>query len=287
MRWGERKVKKQLEYSEFSFGYAFTENLIRSSATGPSTAPRFPNLVEEGGLGYDVKIDDGGVPLFFQYKLPERMVRASAAEISRHRLGVQGLPIPFFRMYLTRRESSRQHELLVELERKYADSVFYAAPFIVGRRAFDDAYAQASVHLESALFSPMEIGNLPPQGQHVVAYHPELDVGWLCSEPTRIDTHRVGMVNERRVRALKEGPRRQRVADVAREVTENVLSLRSGELDGVSASVRDRVRERRARGAADAPQTEEAEFAAEELSVARELARVGLGVEFVLAQSRD
>ena len=63
------------------------------------------------------------------------------------------------------------------------------------------------------------------------------------------------------------------MADVAREVTENVLSLRGGELDGVSAIVRGRVRERRARGAVDAPQTEEAEFATEELSVAREIAR--------------
>ena len=107
-------MKKQLEYSEFSFGYPFTENLVRSSTSGPSSAPCFPNLVEEGGLGYDVKIEDGGVPFFFQYKLPERMVRASAAEISKHELDLQGLPIPFFRMYLMNKESSRQHELLVD-----------------------------------------------------------------------------------------------------------------------------------------------------------------------------
>ena len=75
-------MKKQLEYSEFSFGYAFTENLIRSSATGPSSAPRFPDLVEGGGLGYDVEIDDGRVPVFFQHKLPERMVRSTASETS-------------------------------------------------------------------------------------------------------------------------------------------------------------------------------------------------------------
>lgn len=279
-------MKKQLEYSEFSFGYAFTENLIRSSATGPSIAPRFPNLVEEGGLGYDVKIDDGGVPLFFQYKLPERMVRASAAEISKHGLDVQGLRIPFFRMYLMKQELSRQHELLVELEKKYASSVFYAAPFMVGRREFDQAYAKAQVPLQSALFSPVEIGSLPWGEQHVVAYHPELHFGWLCSEPRRIGTHRIGLVSQERNRALKEGPER-RVADVAREVTESVLSLRSGELDGLPEIARRRVRELRARRGLDAPEREEADLAAEELSVARELARVGLGVEFVLAQSRD
>lgn len=278
------KVRKQLEYSEFSFGYAFTENLIRSSATGPSTAPRFPNLVEEGGLGYDVEIDDGGVPMFFQYKLPERMVRATAREIREHELDKGGLPVPFFRMYL-KKESSRQHELLIKLEEKHAGSVFYAAPFIVGRTAFDHAYAGASVHLQSALFSPSEIGSLPEGEQHVVAYHPDLSWGWLCSEPVRIATRRMDSVNAERDRVLKEAPKR-RVVDVAREVSESVLSLRPGELDGLAEIVRDRARQRRLQVALDRADAGEAAVAAEELLVARELARVGLGVEFVLAQSR-
>lgn len=278
-------MRKQLEYSEFTFGYAFTENLIRSSATGPSSAPRFPNLVEEGGLGYDVKIDDGGVPVFFQYKLPERMVLHTAREISKYELDKEGLPVPFFRMYLMKKESSRQHELLIELEKKHAGSVFYAAPFIVGRTAFDHAYAGASVHLQSALFSPREIGSLPAGERHVVAYHQDLSCGWLCSEPARIAIHRMDSVNAERDRVLKEAPKR-RVADVAREVTESVLALRPRELDGLVGIVRDRVRQRGLQGALDRADAEEAVAAAEELLVARELARVGLGVEFVLAQSR-
>ncbi len=42
-------------YTEFSFGYAFTESLIRGSATAPSGTPVFPNLVQEASLGYDVR----------------------------------------------------------------------------------------------------------------------------------------------------------------------------------------------------------------------------------------
>ena len=277
-------MKKQLEYSEFSFGYAFTENLIRSSTSGPTSAPRFPNLVEEGRLGYDVEIDDGGVPVFFQYKLPERMVRPTAGEIWKHELDKEGLRVPFFRMYLMKKESSRQHELLIELEKKHAGSVFYAAPYIVGRTAFDQAYAGASVHLQSVLFSPGEIGSLPGGERHVVAYHPDLSWGWLCSEPQRVGTHRIDLVNEERGRLLKEAPKR-RVADVAREIGESVLSLRPGELDGVAGAVRNRVRQRRLQSGADRVDAEEAAVAVEELLVARELARVGLGVEFVLAQS--
>ena len=60
----------KLGYSEFSFGYAFTENLIRSSPLSPSGAPVFPNLVQEADLGYDVRIDLPGLPWFFQYNLP-------------------------------------------------------------------------------------------------------------------------------------------------------------------------------------------------------------------------
>lgn len=275
-------MRKQLEYSEFSFGYAFTENLIRSSATGPSSAPRFPNLVEEGRLGYDVKIDDGGVPIFFQYKLPERMLRATAGEIWNHQLDQQGLPIPFFRMYLMKKESSQQHERLIDLEEEYG-KVFYAAPFIVGQTAFDQAYSVAAVHLQSALFSPGEIGSLPSGGQHVVAYHPALSWGWVCSEPMRIATHRMESVFGEGDRALNELPKRH-VVDIARDVTASVTSLRRGELDGIAALVRRRVQERRARSASG---PEEEDLAVEELLVARELARVGLGVDFLLAQSRD
>jgi hypothetical protein len=54
-----------LGYSEFSFGYAFTENLIRSSTAAPTGAPIFPNLVQEAQLGYDVQIKLPGLPLFF------------------------------------------------------------------------------------------------------------------------------------------------------------------------------------------------------------------------------
>ena len=71
----------KLNYTEFSFGYAFTKNLIRSSSTTRSGAPVFPNLIQEGQLGYDVRIDLPGRPMYFQYKLPELMVRETPVKI--------------------------------------------------------------------------------------------------------------------------------------------------------------------------------------------------------------
>jgi hypothetical protein len=70
-------------YTEFSYGYAFTENLIRSHPTGAMGAPVFPNLVQEAKLGYDVQIQLPAVPLFFQFKLPDRMEKGTAFQVSR------------------------------------------------------------------------------------------------------------------------------------------------------------------------------------------------------------
>ena len=101
----------KLGFTEFSYGYAFTENLIRSSASGPASAPVFPNLVQEAKLGYDVRIDMPGSPLFFQFKLPELMVRDTAREIAQ--LGLAGLSTPFFRLPLMRSDISDQHAHLL------------------------------------------------------------------------------------------------------------------------------------------------------------------------------
>lgn len=62
-------------FSEFSYGYAVTEDIVRSS--GPlKAAPAFPSLQEEGSRGgFDVKLDLPASPLFLQFKLSDCMVR--------------------------------------------------------------------------------------------------------------------------------------------------------------------------------------------------------------------
>jgi hypothetical protein len=174
----------KLGYTEFSFGYAFTENLIRSSRNAPTGAPTFPNLVQEAQLAYDVRIDLPGVPLFFQYKLPELMKRRNAAEIAKHQF--PGLSVPFFRMPLMRRDLSDQHKLLMKLEKQFPKTVLYAAPALTDLGQFNKAYNTANVHLSSVLFSPADIGPLPDDKQHNVAYRNGLPYAWLCSEPKRI-----------------------------------------------------------------------------------------------------
>jgi hypothetical protein len=52
-------------------------------------APIFPNLAQEASVGYDVHINLPGLPLFFQYELPELMTRKSAREISKYQSTVR------------------------------------------------------------------------------------------------------------------------------------------------------------------------------------------------------
>ena len=56
--------------SEFSYGYALTNELINLHGIGTSTGPVCPSLYDEGksGGGWDVKLNSGGVPLFLQFK---------------------------------------------------------------------------------------------------------------------------------------------------------------------------------------------------------------------------
>src|SRR5262249_10714370 len=113
------------DLSEFSYGFALTHELV--GRIGPlRAAPIFPSLLEEGkaGGGYDVNLNAPGFPLYLQFKRADCMTRSSAREIAQF-----GLPLnlPYYRMKVTERKRSAQHELLLELD-DGNNQVFYASP---------------------------------------------------------------------------------------------------------------------------------------------------------------
>ena len=73
----------------------------------------------------------------------------------------------------------------MELEDTHPDAVLYATPAIHKLARFNAAYQAADVPRESFLFSPREIGPLPDNLPHSVAYHEGLDYGWFCSKMPR------------------------------------------------------------------------------------------------------
>ncbi len=272
----------RLGYTEFSFGYAFTENLIRSSVTGPKAAPVFPNLAQEAYKGYDVRIDLPGLPLFFQYKLPELMKRNTAFEIKTYNL--TGLKIPFFRMPLMPASLSKQHELLIKLEKKYPQTVLYASPGMPDRRAFNRAYTKGDVHRKSVFFSPGDIGTLPDGKPHSIAYCDSLAFAWMCSDPKEIRAMTFEQM-EHQVQSLFESPRFRALRTTAPELREAVRSMVSNPMREAEGSIAEQIRARVTAPRSDV--SREREQPIEDILVAREMARIDLGVELVVAQPRS
>lgn len=168
------------DVSEFSYGYALTEELIHQSGLPITAAPLFPSLIAEGqsGGGYDVHLPFVGFPLFLQFKLSYCMVKRSAHECQ------IGLFKPnFYRMHLRPLKHSQQHDLLLDLEGK-GYPVYYAAPHFHLPEELNDAYMKGQVVNRSVFFKPSDIGALPDQNEHHVSFkagHP----AYLFSEPKK------------------------------------------------------------------------------------------------------
>jgi hypothetical protein len=271
-------------YTEFSYGYAFTENLIRSSSKAPAGAPVFPNLFQEGQSGFDVRINFPGVPLFFQYKLPELMRRGTAFEIAKW--NCRGLTLPFFRISMMRSDVSRQHELLMKLEARYPSCVFYAAACLRNIGEFDRAYNSAAIAQQSAFFSPTEIGALPDNRVHTIAYQLGLAPAYFCSEPKEIKAQTYEGLAELLGSHFHQA-RFDEIEDSAREVRESVLELASPPMRQTQAAIEERIRASRVRIRIAIDRSAKEEQVITNILVAREIARVDLGVDVVVAQPRS
>ncbi len=166
------------DISEFSYGYALTEELVCRSGMPLRAAPLFPSLIAEGrvGGGFDVSIPFVGHLLFLQFKLSDCMVRDTAFEC-------QGgyLSPPFYRMHLRPRRHSQQHQLLLDLENR-GELVFYAAPHFHTPMELNDAYLNGHVIDRSIFVQPSQIGPLPDDANHHVAFGSG-EGAFFCSEP--------------------------------------------------------------------------------------------------------
>lgn len=168
--------------SEYSYGYALTDELIHWHGTRLTAAPVFPSLYQEGqaGGGYDVRLDRPGFPLFLQFKLADYLIRSNARE------ALSGLmTIPYYRMHIRASRQSQQHEMLLELE-SGDQEVYYSAPAFHEPRELNDAYSRHQVKQRSLWLRPSWIGPLPDGDDHYIAFQlpgPK----FFCSKPTIID----------------------------------------------------------------------------------------------------
>jgi len=168
------------DISEFSFGYAITESLIRNSPFPLQAAPLFPSLVQEGRAGgYDVRIPFSGFPLFLQFKLSDCMVRNSAYESQ------QGVLYPnFYRMHLRPTRYSQQHPMLLDLEAD-GNAVYYVAPIFHTNNKLNQTYLNDRMVECSLFIRPSEIGRLPDDNNHHISFKQSGSI-YFCSKPKKI-----------------------------------------------------------------------------------------------------
>lgn len=155
-----------LQFSEFSYGYALTQEVQRLYVKPLKCAPIFPSLQDEGTKGYDVELrmqglkpNSPGLPLFLQFKLSERIERR-----------FQGRPDdlyydpPFYRVKLRTRRPN-QHDLLVRLQRR-GKEVYYAAPAFHKTSELNENFSGDKVVAYSVFVKPGSLGKFPEGESH-------------------------------------------------------------------------------------------------------------------------
>lgn len=169
-------------FSEFSYGYALIDELVNWHGVPLQAAPILPSLYAEGriGGGYDVMLDSPGVPLFIQFKVPEYLDHGNSSEF---RAGL--MTLPYYRMSITPRAVSNQHQLLLDLE-ALNNEVRYASPIFHTQAELNDKYFLGRIWEDSLWMAPSTIGALPDDDEHVVVYQSNT-VHHFCSEPRVLD----------------------------------------------------------------------------------------------------
>lgn len=226
------------DFSEFSYGYAVTEELVASNKATLAAAPLFPSLYQEGkaGGGYDVKIPLKGTPVFLQFKLSDCLERKNSKEYPKT------IPnLPYYRMYLRPRNHSDQHKLLIELE-KSGQSVFYIAPEFHLPSELNKFYLSKTVISHSAAFSPLDLRLLPDDEQHYVVFERGTAMGYFCSDspiPVRKTSIKDGLRNlvlSRNVQPRELGEQG------LRDISERMLEILSHERYSATSPVMNELR---------------------------------------------
>jgi hypothetical protein len=167
----------EAKFSEFSYGFSLTQELVTEYSSLLTAAPTFPSLIDEGkpGGGYDLKLESSGFPLFLQFKLSEYMIRSYASQA-----GLVG--VPYFRFKLRALKYSKQHRLLTDLE-SLGNFVYYVAPMFYEVAELTAAFFGKTVSARSLFVSPSEIGPLPDEEGHCIVFNSSSPLAYFCSEP--------------------------------------------------------------------------------------------------------
>jgi hypothetical protein len=256
--------------SEFSYGYALTEELASGTLGSLIGAPIFPSLIQEGqvGGGYDLQLPIVGAPLFLQFKLSDRMVYRSAAEW--HLFNT-----PYYRMHLRPARHSDQHALLQALESS-GEEVYYVAPYFHTTEELNVHYSYRTVADNSVWFRPSDIGTLPDNDDHYLTFETSTAWAYFCSEePRKLDTKRSKEGVRERLSEAYERRKDKLDQEFFRTLADEILEISRDSKESAIHFDTDRFRTQRRRN-----RKQEAQFAAF-------LSRSVLNAELIIVSERS
>lgn len=163
--WRRRSVTDT--FSEFTYSFALVNELVTLGNPPVVSVPVFPSLIQEGRAtgGYDVMLDRPGRPLFLQFKLSKH-IRGRRAREFQQRIFWSA----FYRMYIRARRCSRQHELLLELERTGQGSVYYCAPAFHTLLELNGHYERRQIAQYSRFVKPSELPAVADEEEHWLSF---------------------------------------------------------------------------------------------------------------------
>ena len=174
------------QFSEFSYGFAFTHELV-NHFPGLTVAPRFPSLVEEGKAGYDMKMPIRGVPMYFQYKLSDFLKGHSAKYWNQY-------GNYHYRFHVTPLNISSQHKLLKELA-DLGEEVYYVAPCFYEVGDFNAAYRDDRIGTSSVCV-PVKKLPYPGLDEHLdITYTDRSNILWHIRKTGPSSISREGKVS--------------------------------------------------------------------------------------------
>lgn len=181
-------------------------------------APRFLNLRQEAREGYDVLLQTQATQLYLQFKLSDKMVWNSALEAQSGEMHV-----PYYRMYVRPSRLSKQHESLLNLERR-GRRVEYVVPAFYTSEEFDDYYLSHGVIDHSRRIPPSHIGTLIGDGTHYVAFQDDdpnkpIHIHSKDSRKFRVPSWEK-LMSELKANARTAKPLRDSLADTERDMIE-------------------------------------------------------------------
>jgi hypothetical protein len=177
------------QFSEFSYGFAITDNFLHSGVPHTGEAPTFPSLM---------------------------LVSRRSEQMP------PGFWPPYLRMHL-RTKRPNQHRLLLNWEER-GHLVYYTTPDFWRTGDLDQNFSNRAVHNKSWYVKPSQIGPLDERAHHL-AYEEKKNEFWLCSQPVRLNGHFGSGDFSREVQSAVERARPQSALSFLHRLASDIADL--------------------------------------------------------------